>query len=129
MSTESVLNRLRSNSVYFYGRYVVYFSESIIIVLANLLTLIAVKRTMKLRKVPANTFILSLACADAVIGILSPATLMTAITYDKHVWISSVCLFRGPYYAVFSTSLITLLAIAIDRYMADNVMRDVLNTA
>ncbi|KAK2153911.1 hypothetical protein LSH36_281g02007 [Paralvinella palmiformis] len=117
-STESALNRMRSNSVYFYGRYVVYFSEAIVIVLANLLTLIAVKRTMKLRKVPANTFILSLACADAMIGVISPAAVMTTITYDKHVWISSVCLFRGPYYAMFSTSLVTLLAIAIDRYMA-----------
>ena len=117
-SIESALNRMRSNSVYFYGRYVVYFSEAIVIVLANLLTLIVVKRTIRLRKVPANTFILSLACADAMIGILSPATLMTAITNDKYVWISAVCVFRGPYYAMFSTSLITLLAIAIDRYMA-----------
>ncbi|KAK2153914.1 hypothetical protein LSH36_281g02001 [Paralvinella palmiformis] len=117
-STEAALIRVRANGVYFYSRYVVYFTETIIIVLANLLTLIAVKRSMKLRNVPANTFILSLACADAMIGVLSPATLMTAITYDKHVWISSVCLFRGPYYAMFSTSLHTLLAIAIDRYIA-----------
>jgi tachykinin-like receptor len=82
------------------------------------LTLIAVTRTKKLHKIPANTFILSLAFADGMVGVLSPAIVLTAITNEQHIWMSAVCLFRGPYYAMFSTSLVTLLAIAIDRYMA-----------
>ncbi|KAK2138198.1 hypothetical protein LSH36_3595g00002, partial [Paralvinella palmiformis] len=72
-------------------------------------------RTKKLHKIPANTFILSLAFADGMVGVLSPAIVLTAITNEQHIWMSAVCLFRGPYYAMFSTSLVTLLAIAIDR--------------
>ncbi|KAK2140721.1 hypothetical protein LSH36_1268g00019 [Paralvinella palmiformis] len=117
-TTESALNRVMSNKVYFYGRYIVYFSEAIIMVVANVFTLIAVKKSKKLRDVPTNTFIMSLACADGMIGVLLPDNILTLLTYNQNVWMTSTCLFRGPYYAMFSISLATLLAIAVDRYVA-----------
>ncbi|KAK2140724.1 hypothetical protein LSH36_1268g00017 [Paralvinella palmiformis] len=63
-------------------------------------------------------FIMSLACADGMIGVLLPAILFKFSTYDQNMWVSAACLFRGPYYAMFSISLSTLLGIAIDRYVA-----------
>jgi len=114
----SAMEKVNSSEVYFYGRYLLYFSEGIVIVIANILTLIVVIRTKKLRDVPANTFIMSLACADGMIGVLLPAIILTLLTYDQNIWIVSACIFRGPYYAMFSISLSTLLAIAIDRYVA-----------
>ena len=117
-TTTSRLNNLILNQVYEYGRQFVYFSEGIVIIIANILTLIVVIRTKKLRDVPANTFIMSLACADGMIGVLLPAIILTLLTYDQNIWIVSACIFRGPYYAMFSISLSTLLAIAIDRYVA-----------
>ena len=107
-----------SSKSYRYGRYVVFFSEAFVIVVANLLTLIAVQRSKKLRDIPANTFIVSLACADAMSGLLMPATTLTSFTPNQQVWLASSCVFRGPYYSMFCISLATLLAIGVDRYMA-----------
>jgi len=56
------------------------FIEAIIIIVANILTLIAVKREKQLGDVPANTFAMSRACADGIIGVLLPADFMTLST-------------------------------------------------
>lgn len=117
-TTQSAMDRMHANKVYFYGRYVLFSTEAFVIMAANILTLIAVRRTKKLRQIPANTFIVSLACADGMIGVLLMPSILTVLTNDQNVWMTSSCLFRGPYYAVFSISLATLFAIAVDRYVA-----------
>ncbi|KAK2139205.1 hypothetical protein LSH36_1934g00000 [Paralvinella palmiformis] len=53
-----------------------------------------------------------------MIGVLLPPTTLTSFTSNQHVWLTSACFFRGPYYSMFCISLGTLLAIAVDRYMA-----------
>ena len=118
VTSVSSLDVAYSSNVYFYGRYCVFVVEAIIIVVANILTLIAVKQTKKLRQIPTNTFIVSLASADGIIGLLSPGILLISRTDSQTLWIISACVVRGPYYAVFCISLFTLLAIAVDRYMA-----------
>ncbi|KAK2157361.1 hypothetical protein LSH36_193g11027 [Paralvinella palmiformis] len=107
-----------SSKAYVSGRYTVYFTEAALIIIANILTLMVVKRSKKLRDIPANTFVVSLACADGMIGVLLPATMMTSMTSNQAVWITSACVFRGPYYAMFCISLVTLLAIGVDRCVA-----------
>ena len=80
VTSVSSLDVAYSSHVYFYGRYCVFVVEAIIIVVANILTLIAVKQTKKLRQIPTNTFIVRLASADGIIGLLSPGILLISRT-------------------------------------------------
>ncbi|KAK2142923.1 hypothetical protein LSH36_897g01078 [Paralvinella palmiformis] len=92
--------------------------EILLIVGGNALTLIAVNRTKKLRIIPTNTFIVSLAVSDGLIGVLLPFIIWLNFTRDERLWDVSTCVLRGPYYAMFDISLSTLLVIAVDRYVA-----------
>jgi len=113
-----VRNSFHLSNAYLITKYVVFFNEAFLVVAGNIFTLIAVKRTKKLHQVPANTYIVSLAIADGMIGLLLPGTLLSSRTSSQTIWITLACLVRGPYYGAFSASLFTLLAIALDRYAA-----------
>ena len=92
--------------------------EILLIVGGNALTLVAVNRTKKLRVIPTNTFIVSLAVSDGLIGVFLPFIIGVNATGDELVWDISTCILRGPYFAMFDISLSTLLVIAVDRYVA-----------
>ena len=113
--TRAVSGSARS---YVITRDLLYSVMALAIVIGNSLTLIAVKRSKKLRKVPTNVLIASLAASDGTIGLLIPFTVTLKLGSSTKFWTLKVCALLGPYYAAFGVSLFTLLAIAIDRFFA-----------
>lgn len=98
--------------------YLIQCVEAVLIVVGNSLTLIAVKKTKSLNRIPTNVFIVSLATSDGIIGLLIPILISVKLLDSDQIWIGTTCLLHGPYFSMFSISLLTLLAIAIDRYHA-----------
>jgi len=99
-------------------RTALHYLEAIVIVCVNIVTLIAVRRTKKLRRVPTNIFITNLAASDGMIGLAMPFMSLFDYSATMGIWKVYVCTIVGPYYAIFNTSLCTMLAIAVDRYIA-----------
>jgi len=89
------------------------------IIFGNSMTIYAVTRTKKLRKIPTNMYVIGLAIADTSVGffIICIQT-VHALTTNEVVIRNSVCWARAPYYTTIAVSTCTLLAIAIDRYIA-----------
>ena len=103
---------------YMVFKQVLHAIEILLIIGGNALTLLAVNRTKKSRVIPTNTFIVSLALSDGLVGVFLPFIIVLNFAGDERVWAVSTCALRGPYFASFSVSLATLLAIAVDRYVA-----------
>jgi hypothetical protein len=92
---------------------------AIVIITGNALTIIAVVRTKKLRRASTNTFVVNLAIADEMVGWLLAFVLISPFFLkSEQVLRASVCLIRAPYYTTVAVSTCTLLAIAVDRYIA-----------
>ena len=116
---ESTINLIGINLPlyeYFYG--CVLYLEAVLIIVGNVLTFVAVNQTKKLREIPTIIFILSLAASDGIIGLLTPIFVTFKFLEIDHGWNESLCAIYGPYISIFFISLLTLLAIAGDRYMA-----------
>ena len=98
--------------------YSIHCVEAAIIILGNAFTIAAVVQTKKLNKLPTNVFITSLAISDGIIGVLLPILVGVKLLDTQQVWKGTACLFLGPYFSMFPISLLTLLGIAVDRYLA-----------
>ena len=104
---------------YTYAKMGLHFVLSFTIFFGNLLTVVAVRQSTKLRRAPTNTLIVSLAIADGLLGFsITPYTITNKILDDEQVRRVSVCVVRAPNYALLSVLLYTLLMIAIDRFLA-----------
>ena len=98
--------------------YAIQCVEAVLIIVGNGLTFIAVIKVKNLKQIPTNVFIMSLATSDGIIGLLLPVLVGVKFLDTEHVWKGTTCLLHGPYFSLFLTSLVTLLAIAVDRYLA-----------
>ncbi|XP_033101030.1 adenosine receptor A1-like [Anneissia japonica] len=89
---------------------------AVVAILGNLLVMFAVYKNRHLRSV-TNSFIVSLALADFLVGLVAiPFALITnaKVSMDKHL-----CLFLNSFIVVLTQiSILSLLAIAVDRYFA-----------
>lgn len=90
----------------------------ILILVGNILTIIAVRTCRRLRAIKSNLFILSLAISDLIVGISLPYHLtfyLGSNLGDSH----GLCLMRF-FLIIFAccVSILTLIAIAVDRYIA-----------
>ncbi|KAK2153219.1 hypothetical protein LSH36_304g06001 [Paralvinella palmiformis] len=61
---------------------------------------------------------MSLASSDAIIGLLIPVFIGVKFLDTEQFSNVTMCLVNGPYVSLFNISLMTLLAIAVDRYLA-----------
>ncbi|KAK2161122.1 hypothetical protein LSH36_121g12006 [Paralvinella palmiformis] len=116
---ESTINQLNIDLPlyeYFYGG--IACLEAVLIIVSNVLTFVAVHRTKKLREIPTNIFILSLAASDGMVGLLTPVFVSFKFLDFEDGGNGIVCTIYGAYFAIFFISLLTLLAIAGDRYTA-----------
>ncbi|KAK2138733.1 hypothetical protein LSH36_2509g00002 [Paralvinella palmiformis] len=91
---------------------------SLLIIIGNTLTFVAVRQTKKLREIPTNVFILSLAASDGMIGLMTPIFATLRFLKIEDEWSGTVCVLYGPHFSTFWISLLTLLAISVDRYIA-----------
>ncbi|KAK2140719.1 hypothetical protein LSH36_1268g00000 [Paralvinella palmiformis] len=96
----------------------IVYLEALLIITGNTLTFVAVKQTKKLREIPTNVFILGLAASDGVIGLMTPIFITLRFLKIEDAWSGTVCVLYGPHFSMFWISLLTLLAIAVDRYIA-----------
>ena len=98
--------------------YSLHCFEAVLSLTGNTLTLIAIRKTKNLKKVPTNVFIMSLASSDAIIGLLIPVFVGVKFLDTEQFSNGTMCLLHGPYFSMFIISLMILLAIAVDRYLA-----------
>ena len=98
--------------------YSLHGLEALLSLAGNALTVIAIRKTKNLKKVPTNVFIMSLASSDAIIGLLMPVFIGVKFLDTEQFSNGTMCLLNGPYMSLFIISLKTLLAITVDRYLA-----------
>lgn len=77
---------------------------------SNTLTSIAIRKTNNLNKVPTNVFIISFWCHYR-----SSIPVFVGVQFSVE---TRMCLLHAPYMSLFIMSLMTLFAIAVDRYLA-----------
>jgi len=95
------------------------FCLATVIITGNVLTIAAILYTKKLRRSATNALVMNLAVADGLVGCLLIAfSVVSDVSKDEKVWRRSVCVARAPYYSIIVISACTLLAIAVDRYLA-----------
>ncbi|KAG8309939.1 G-protein coupled adenosine receptor activity protein [Homalodisca vitripennis] len=87
-----------------------------IAVIGNLLVILAFRRERRLRR-RTNYYIVSLAAADLLVGLLGiPCALLTSVGLPPH---KHVCLFTTSLLVVLCTiSIFSLVAVSVDRYWA-----------
>lgn len=103
------------------SEYVWIFVDSflfVVIVSGNVLTILAIAWSRKLRNVISNYFILNLAISDLLVGVTLPYHLAFYVDHTLHRN-KTVCISR---FVIISLacggSICNLIAIAIDRYVA-----------
>jgi len=67
------------------------YLESLLIIIGNTLTFVAVRQTKKLREIPTNVFILSLAASDGMIGLMTPIFATLRFLKIEDEWSGTVC--------------------------------------
>ncbi|KAK2141935.1 hypothetical protein LSH36_1014g00012 [Paralvinella palmiformis] len=92
--------------------------ETLFILAGNAMTFVAIKRVKKLREIPTNIFVLSLAASDGMVGIITPIFIALKILKIDTEEDGMICLLQGSHVSMFLISLVTLLAVAVDRYLA-----------
>ena len=118
-SPSATLTRANLSLAYILGKLGILSVMALVIITGNALTIAAVIRTRKLRQSPTNIFVLSLAIADEMVGLLLALFLIMPFLVKTETALRvSVCLARAPYYSTITTSTWTLFAIAVDRYLA-----------
>ena len=118
-TTMSTLTRTQLPNVYKYAKFGWLVMLSLLIVIGNIMTIVAVARTRKLRRLPTNTLLINLAVADVLVGaLLIVFVVLSLFVKTEHALRLTVCLARSPYYTTICVSTNTLLAIAVDRYLA-----------
>ncbi|KAK2158417.1 hypothetical protein LSH36_171g08003 [Paralvinella palmiformis] len=119
ISTNATTPIQEISELYEIGKLTVLFSLSAVIIAGNILTIIAVASRKNLRRSATNMLVMNLAVADGLVGCLLIAfSAVSDISKDERVWRRSVCAARAPYYSIIVISACTLLAIAVDRYLA-----------
>ena len=124
--TAVVVNNLTDTPIYstipvayLWIKSTIYIMEGLMCVVGSVLTILAIRKSKKLRQAPTNTFILNLAVADGIIGGLVPIVFIFRMSSSSELVARiSVCLTKSPYYLSFGVSLKVLLVIAIDRFIA-----------
>lgn len=89
---------------------------AVVAVVGNLLVIIAFRRERRLRR-RTNYYIVSLASADLLVGLLGiPCALLASVGLPKH---KHACLFTVSLLVVLCTiSIFCLVAVSVDRYWA-----------
>ena len=108
-----------------YNRFIIYaciiFVIATWIICSNILVILAIVRTPKLRK-RSGIFIGSLACADILCGVLVPPTWLAGILLIPKLefpTVSYVCGFSiGLQILSLMTSIFSLILVAFERYLA-----------
>jgi hypothetical protein len=115
----STLTRANLSLAYRYGKLGLIIILVFVIIVGNAITIAAVVCTNKLRRAPTNTFVVNLAMADEMVGwLLGVAMVLPFVLDTEQALRTSVCLIRAPYYSTLAVSTYTLLAIAVDRFLA-----------
>ncbi|KAK2163106.1 hypothetical protein LSH36_85g00030 [Paralvinella palmiformis] len=109
----------RPSEAYIVGRMAFIMILACFIIFGNSTTIYAVIRTKELRKMPTNIYVISLAVTDTLVGVfIICLQSVQASTTNEVIIRNSIYWARAPYYTTVIASTCTLLAIAIDRYIA-----------
>ncbi|KAK2158416.1 hypothetical protein LSH36_171g08022 [Paralvinella palmiformis] len=109
----------RQPEAYIVGRIVFIIILACFIIFGNSMTIYAVIRTKELRKMPTNIYVINLAVTDTLVGFFIICfQSVLASTTNEAVIRNSIYWARAPYYTAIIVSTCTLLAIAVDRYIA-----------
>ena len=85
------------SQIYLNVRNALYYAMALSIMFGNCLTLVAVKLTRKLRGIPTNVFIASLAASDGAIGFMILVTVTVKFGSSTSHWTVKACALLGPY--------------------------------
>ena len=97
---------------------IVYIIMSFLGTIGNLITIIALVRNPELRKSSNTKFVVSLAISDWLICFIIMPIWIAIVSNPDIILFETLCSFSTFfYYATQSTSLMTLMAIAINRYV------------